>query len=116
MVISRDSLPQTRRWVVKIGSALLTSGGKGLSRAVLSPWVEQMARLRQAGHEIVLVSSGAVAEGMSRMGWSRRPHGLNELQAAAAIGQMGLIRAYEACFQKHGLHTAQILLTRDDPA
>ncbi|KRT55218.1 glutamate 5-kinase [endosymbiont of Ridgeia piscesae] len=116
MVISRDSLPQTRRWVVKIGSALLTSGGKGLSRAVLSPWVEQMARLRQAGHEIVLVSSGAVAEGMSRMGWSRRPHSLNELQAAAAIGQMGLIRAYEACFQKHGLHTAQILLTRDDLA
>jgi len=65
---------------------------------------------------VVLVSSGAVAEGMSRMGWSRRPHNLNELQAAAAIGQMGLVHAYEACFQPHGLHTAQILLTRDDLA
>ncbi|RLJ18093.1 glutamate 5-kinase [bacterium endosymbiont of Escarpia laminata] len=115
-MISRDSIPTTKRWVIKIGSALLTSGGKGLSQETLSPWVEQMAQLRQAGHEIVLVSSGAVAEGMSRMGWRRRPHNLNELQAAAAIGQMGLIRAYETCFQKHGLHTAQVLLTRDDLA
>ncbi|WP_177419255.1 glutamate 5-kinase [endosymbiont of Lamellibrachia barhami] len=115
-MISRDSIPTTKRWVIKIGSALLTSGGKGLSQETLSPWVEQMAQLRQVGHEIVLVSSGAVAEGMSRMGWRRRPHNLNELQAAAAIGQMGLIRAYETCFQKHGLHTAQVLLTRDDLA
>ncbi len=115
-MISRDSIPTTKRWVIKIGSALLTSDGKGLSRETLSPWVEQMAQLRQAGHEIVLVSSGAVAEGMSRMGWRRRPHNLNELQAAAAIGQMGLIRAYETCFQKHDLHTAQVLLTRDDLA
>ncbi|MBL3589296.1 MAG: glutamate 5-kinase [gamma proteobacterium endosymbiont of Lamellibrachia anaximandri] len=115
-MISRDSIPTTKRWVIKIGSALLTSDGKGLSQETLSPWVEQMAQLRQAGHEIVLVSSGAVAEGMSRMGWRRRPHNLNELQAAAAIGQMGLIRAYETCFQKHDLHTAQILLTRDDLA
>ncbi|QYZ65655.1 MAG: gamma-glutamyl kinase [Gammaproteobacteria bacterium (ex Lamellibrachia satsuma)] len=115
-MISRDSIPTTKRWVIKIGSALLTSDGKGLSQETLSPWVEQMAQLRQAGHEIVLVSSGAVAEGMSRMGWRRRPHNLNELQAAAAIGQMGLIRAYETCFQKHDLHTAQVLLTRDDLA
>ncbi|RDH90679.1 MAG: glutamate 5-kinase [endosymbiont of Seepiophila jonesi] len=115
-MISRDSIPTTKRWVIKIGSALLTSDGRGLSQETLSPWVEQMAQLRQAGHEIVLVSSGAVAEGMSRMGWRRRPHNLNELQAAAAIGQMGLIRAYETCFQKHDLHTAQVLLTRDDLA
>ncbi|MEN8180197.1 MAG: glutamate 5-kinase [Pseudomonadota bacterium] len=115
-MISRQTIRNARRWVIKIGSALLTSNGKGLSREALSPWVEQMAALRKAGHEVVLVSSGAVAEGMSRMGWDRRPHNLNDLQAAAAIGQMGLIHAYEACFQKHGLHTAQILLTRDDLA
>lgn len=115
-MISRQSITNARRWVIKIGSALLTSDGEGLSHEVLSPWVAQMATLRKAGHEVVLVSSGAVAEGMSRMGWPRRPHNLNELQAAAAIGQMGLIHAYEACFQKHGLHTAQILLTRDDLA
>lgn len=115
-MISRQTIRNARRWVIKIGSALLTCDGKGLSREALSPWVEQMATLRKAGHEVVLVSSGAVAEGMSRMGWKQRPHNLNDLQAAAAIGQMGLVHAYEACFQKHGLHTAQILLTRDDLA
>ncbi len=115
-MISRQAIRNARRWVIKIGSALLTSNGQGLSREALAPWVEQMASLHKAGHEVVLVSSGAVAEGMSRMGWESRPHHLNNLQAAAAIGQMGLIHAYEACFQKHGLHTAQILLTRDDLA
>jgi glutamate 5-kinase len=115
-MISREKIPSVRRWVIKIGSALLTADGKGLSRQVLSAWVTQMAALRHAGHELVLVSSGAVAEGMNRMGWSRRPHNLNELQAAAAIGQMGLVHAWEACFQQHGLHTAQVLLTRDDLA
>ena len=99
---------------VKIGSALLTADGKGLSHEVLAGWVEQLAALRHAGHEVVVVSSGAVAEGMSRMGWRSRPHNLNELQAAAAIGQMGLVRAWEACFQRFDLHTAQVLLTRDD--
>ncbi|NVZ10630.1 glutamate 5-kinase [Allochromatium humboldtianum] len=113
-MISRDRIPGTRRWVVKIGSALLTRDGQGLERAMLAPWVEQMSARRQAGHEIVLVSSGAVAEGMARMGWRRRPKTLHELQAAAAIGQMGLVRAYEDCFQARGLHTAQVLLTRDD--
>jgi glutamate 5-kinase len=113
-MISRDRIPQTRRWVVKIGSALLTRDGKGFDRAVLSPWVDQVAGFLQAGGDLVLVSSGAVAEGMTRMGWTRRPKSLHELQAAAAIGQMGLIRAYEACFQKRGLHAAQVLLTRDD--
>jgi glutamate 5-kinase len=75
-----------------------------------------MAAWRHAGGDLVLVSSGAVAEGMCRMGWSKRPKSLHELQAAAAIGQMGLIRAYEGCFQRRGLHTAQVLLTRDDLA
>jgi glutamate 5-kinase len=115
-MISREHLPRTRRWVIKIGSALLTQNGQGLKRETLSPWVEQMAALVRGGVELVLVSSGAVAEGMSRMGWKRRPRTLHELQAAAAIGQMGLVQAYEACFQKRGLHTAQVLLTRDDLA
>jgi glutamate 5-kinase len=115
-MISRATLPQTRSWVVKIGSALLTRDGKGLDRAVLAPWVEQIAARRLAGHDVVLVSSGAVAEGMARLGLRDRPKSLPELQAAAAIGQMGLVRHYEACFQHHGLHTAQVLLTRDDLA
>lgn len=113
-MLTREEITRTRRWVVKIGSALLTRDGRGLQREVLSHWVEQMAMWCQRGNEIVLVSSGAVAEGMSRMGWVRRPRTLHQLQAAAAIGQMGLIHAYEACFQRHGLHTAQVLLTRDD--
>lgn len=114
MLTSRDKLTTTRRWVIKIGSALLTDDGKGLAREALASWVEQMARLIQSGHQVVLVSSGAVAEGMSRMGWRSRPKSLHQLQAAAAIGQMGLVRAYEDCFQAHGLHTAQVLLTHDD--
>ena len=115
-MISRDKIRQTKRWVVKIGSALLTRDGQGLDRSVLSPWADQVTGFLRNGGELVLVSSGAVAEGMSRMGWMRRPKSLHELQAAAAIGQMGLIRAYEACFHKRGLHAAQVLLTRDDLA
>ncbi|MDO9372127.1 MAG: glutamate 5-kinase, partial [Gammaproteobacteria bacterium] len=80
----------------------------------ISAWVEQMVALRQDGVELVLVSSGAVAEGMKRLGWAQRPTALHELQAAAAVGQMGLVQAYESCFQRHGMHTAQILLTHDD--
>ncbi|MEY6430878.1 glutamate 5-kinase [Thioalkalicoccus limnaeus] len=115
-MFTRDRLARSRRWVVKIGSALLTRNGQGLDRQVLEPWVDQMAARRIGGDDLVLVSSGAVAEGMVRMGWTRRPKALHELQAAAAIGQMGLVRAYEDCFAKRGLHTAQVLLTRDDLA
>ncbi|HYN77666.1 MAG TPA: glutamate 5-kinase [Lamprocystis sp. (in: g-proteobacteria)] len=115
-MISRETIPSTRRWVVKIGSALLTRDGQGLTPGLLMPWVEEMAARRQAGHDVVLVSSGAVAEGMARMGWRHRPKALHELQAAAAVGQMGLVRAYEDCFKAFGLHTAQVLLTRDDLA
>ncbi len=115
-MISRETIPATHRWVVKIGSALLTRDGEGLTPALLMPWVEQMAARRQAGFDVVLVSSGAVAEGMARMGWRHRPKALHELQAAAAVGQMGLVRAYEDCFKTFGLHTAQVLLTRDDLA
>ena len=113
-MMTRDRIRRARRWVVKIGSALLTSNGEGLNREILAPWVDQMSALRRAGADLVLVSSGAVAEGMSRMGWKRRPKTLHQLQAAAAIGQMGLIRAYEDCFRRRGLHTAQVLLTHDD--
>ncbi|WP_428622148.1 glutamate 5-kinase [Sedimenticola sp.] len=114
MNMSRTQFTSAHRWVVKIGSALLTADGKGLAREALAGWVEQMARWVLSGNQLILVSSGAVAEGMSRMGWTTRPTTLHELQAAAAIGQMGLVRAYETCFQKHGLHTAQVLLTHDD--
>lgn len=112
--IGRARIPNTRRWVVKIGSAVLTENGQGLQQTTLAVWVEQMAKFVQSGCELIIVSSGAVAEGMSRMGWKTRPDTLHELQAAAAIGQMGLIRAYETCFQHHDRHTAQILITRDD--
>ncbi len=111
---NRLRLGKSRRWVVKIGSSLLTDEGRGLDDKAISAWVEQMVGLRKQGVEVVLVSSGAVAEGMKRLGWSERPSALHELQAAAAVGQMGLVQAYESRFQKHGLHTAQILLTHED--
>lgn len=110
----KQEIGRTRRWVVKIGSALLTNDGRGLNLEGITAWVRQMAAVYAAGVELVLVSSGAVAEGMTRLGWSRRPHAIHELQAAAAVGQMGLVQAYESRFQEHGRHTAQILLTHDD--
>ncbi|WP_293648659.1 glutamate 5-kinase [Thiolapillus sp.] len=113
-MITRDSISKTRRWVVKIGSALLTAEGRGLDRGALGSWVDQMADWLEQGNELVLVSSGAVAEGMCRMGWNERPETLHELQAAAAIGQMGLVQAWESCFQRRGRHTAQVLVTHDD--
>ena len=108
------SISRCQRWVIKIGSALLTNDGKGLAVDAIDDWVAQIADLRQAGREVLLVSSGAVAEGLTRLGWTQRPHALHELQAAAAIGQMGLVQAYESRFQKFGLHTAQVLLTHED--
>ncbi len=110
----RQPLNHTKRCVIKIGSALLTNNGLGLNQTGIHHWAEQMSALRQQGIELVLVSSGAVAEGMSRLGWKKRPHALHELQAAAAMGQMGLIQAYESVFQQHDYHTAQVLLTHDD--
>ncbi len=112
----RKKIKDTRRWVVKIGSALLTDNGCGLKHDVLDNWVSQIAELNKRGIEIVIVSSGAVAEGVSRLGWKNRPNVVHELQAAAAVGQMGLVQAYEVCFQKYDKHTAQILLTHDDIA
>ena len=110
----RHLLQSSRRWVIKIGSSLLTDNGKGLDRQAINGWVAQMAELVKQGHEVVLVSSGAVAAGMTRLGWKERPHAIHELQAAAAVGQMGLIQVYEEAFQKFNLCTAQILLDHDD--
>ncbi|SEK68589.1 glutamate 5-kinase [Atopomonas hussainii] len=110
----RERVQQAKRWVVKIGSALLTNDGQGLDRAAMAVWVEQLVALRQAGVELVLVSSGAVAAGMRTLGWTERPKAMHELQAAAAVGQMGLVQAWESSFKQHGLHTAQVLLTHDD--
>ncbi|HED16463.1 MAG TPA: glutamate 5-kinase [Gammaproteobacteria bacterium] len=110
----REKIPAMRRWVVKIGSSLLTNDGKGLDLAAIAAWTDQMAQLKKEGVQIVLVSSGAVAEGLVRLGWDKRPHAIHELQAAAAVGQMGLVQTYESQFQKHDMHTAQVLLTHDD--
>ena len=106
--------PSARRVVVKIGSSLLTKGGQGLDHSALAHWAGQIADMRKRGCEVALVSSGAIAAGMQRLGWKKRPHAVYELQAAAAVGQMGLVEAYESCFRKFGLHTAQILLTHED--
>ncbi|HEB59808.1 MAG TPA: glutamate 5-kinase [Gammaproteobacteria bacterium] len=110
----RKQLGQSRRWVIKIGSALLTNNGVGLDLDGIGAWVAQMAALRDEGVEVVLVSSGAVAAGMPRLGMTQRPHALHELQAVAAVGQMGLIQAWESAFTKFDRHTAQVLLTHDD--
>ena len=104
----------TKRIIVKIGSSLITDNGRGLDFIALKEWTRQIAEIKQQGYEVTLVSSGAVAEGMLRLGWNKRPSMIHDLQAAAAVGQMGLIRAYEDAFQALGLHTAQILLTHDD--
>lgn len=117
MTAARFSVVQrAKRMVVKVGSSLVTSDGRGLDHEALARWSDQISRLKGEGKEIVLVSSGAIAEGLQRLGWKRRPHAVHELQAAAAVGQMGLVQAYESCFRKHGLHAAQILLTHDDLA
>ncbi|MEM7018014.1 MAG: glutamate 5-kinase [Pseudomonadota bacterium] len=107
-------LAKAQRWVVKIGSALLTNDGKGLAHGDIAGWVAQIAELHKQNKQISLVSSGAVAAGMTRLGWATRPTELYRQQAAAAVGQMGVIQTYEACFQQYGIHTAQILLTHDD--
>ncbi|WP_373090439.1 glutamate 5-kinase [Zhongshania sp.] len=114
MFDKRQSLRACKRVVVKIGSALLTNDGRGLCVWGLDAWVAQIAALRADGREVVLVSSGAVAEGMTRLGWRERPEDLHKLQAAAAVGQMGLVQAYEQRFRTHNLQTAQILLGHDD--
>ncbi len=113
---SQPAIAVAKRLVVKVGSSLVTNDGRGLDHGVMRSWAEQIAGLRRLGKEVVLVSSGAIAEGMQRLGWSRRPHEIDELQAAAAVGQVGLAQAYESHFNAYQLRSAQILLTHADLA
>jgi glutamate 5-kinase len=109
-------IQNTRRLVIKIGSSLLTNDGQGLDVNAIANWVTQITQLRRSGKEIILVTSGAVAEGMLRLGLVKRPDTIDQLQACAAVGQVGLIHVYESCFQQHGLTSAQVLLTHADLA
>ncbi|QWE18864.1 glutamate 5-kinase [Polynucleobacter corsicus] len=107
---------KTKRIVVKVGSSLVTNNGEGLDHAAIGMWAEQMATLLADGHEVLMVSSGAIAEGMQRLGWNKRPTEIHQLQAAAAVGQMGLVQVYESCFARFNLRSAQVLLTNADLA
>lgn len=112
----RNDIAKCKRIVVKVGSALVTNNGAGLSNEFITECARQISLLQQAGRQVLLVSSGAIAAGMQRLGWSKRPHAMHALQAAAAVGQMGLTQAYENVFAQHGLKSAQVLLTHDDLA
>lgn len=107
---------KAKRLIIKVGSSLVTNDGKGLDTAAIAKWAEQIAQLRSLGKQVVLVSSGAIAEGMQRLGFEKRPTGIHELQACAAVGQMGLAQIYETSFRHHNLRTAQVLLTHADLA
>ena len=111
-VVLRDA----RRIVVKVGSSLVTNEGRGLDEAAIGEWCRQMSILVRGGREVIMVSSGAIAEGMKRLGWVARPHAIHELQAAAAVGQMGLAQMYETKLRENGLGSAQVLLTHADLA
>jgi glutamate 5-kinase len=109
-------LRKAQRVVVKVGSSLVTNEGRGLDEAAIGEWCRQMAHLVRQDCEVIMVSSGAIAEGMKRLGWTQRPHAINELQAAAAVGQMGLAQMYETKLRENGLGSAQVLLTHADLA
>ncbi len=109
-------LQEARRIVVKVGSSLVTNEGRGLDEAAIGQWCRQLATLYGEGREVVMVSSGAIAEGMKRLGWATRPHEIHALQAAAAVGQMGLAQMYETKLRESGLGSAQVLLTHADLA
>ena len=111
-----DVLKHARRIVVKVGSSLVTNEGRGIDAEAVGNWCRQLAALSQQGREVVMVSSGAIAEGMKRLGWKTRPTELHELQAAAAVGQMGLAQVYETQLRQHGIGSAQVLLTHADLA
>jgi glutamate 5-kinase len=114
--MDRQTISNAKRLVIKVGSALLTNDGAGIDRQAIDAWVEQIAKLLSAGKEVVLVSSGAVAEGLVRLGIDTRPESIHMLQSAAAVGQMGLIQTYETSFRRFDRQTAQILLDHDDMA
>ncbi|GGE65287.1 glutamate 5-kinase [Massilia psychrophila] len=112
----KSVIQNASRIIIKVGSSLVTNDGRGLDSAAIARWALQIAGLRALGKEVVLVSSGAIAEGMLRLGFARRPTDIHELQACAAVGQMGLAQMYESSFRAHGLGTAQVLLTHADLA
>lgn len=109
-------IQKAKRLIIKVGSSLVTNDGKGLDTNAIANWAAQIAQLRTIGKEVVLVSSGAIAEGMQRLGFDKRPTGIHELQACAAVGQMGLAQIYETSFRAHHMRTAQVLLTHADLA
>ena len=113
---NRAALTESSRWVIKVGTSLLTDSESGLNYAAIDSLVSQIVQLKALGVDVVLVSSGSIGEGMRRLGWVNRPGDVHKLQTAAAVGQMGLIQSYEAAFQKHNALTAQILLTHADLA
>lgn len=114
--VMNSVIQKAKRLIIKVGSSLVTNDGKGLDNAAIAKWAEQIAQLRVRGKDVVLVSSGAIAEGMQRLGFDKRPTGIHELQACAAVGQMGLAQIYETSFRQHQLRTAQVLLTHADLA
>ncbi len=114
--LPRESLKQARRWVIKVGSSLLTDAVAGVNEQFINHLVEEIVALRETGAEVVVVSSGSIVEGMQRLGWAKRPHQIHKLQSAAAVGQMGLVQHYESAFNKHNIHTALILLSHADLA
>ncbi len=116
MTVTPTVLQNARRIVVKVGSSLVTNEGRGLDEAAIGEWCRQMAVLAREGREVIMVSSGAIAEGMKRLGWVTRPHEVHALQAAAAVGQMGLAQVYETKLRENGLGSAQVLLTHADLA
>lgn len=109
-------LRNAKRIVVKVGSSLVTNEGRGLDSVAIGQWCEQLAALVKDGREVIMVSSGAIAEGMKRLGWATRPKAIHELQAAAAVGQMGLVQVYETKLRENGIGSAQVLLTHADLA
>ncbi len=113
---SSSVVQSARRVIIKAGSSLVTNEGRGVDLDAVSRWAGQIAGLRSAGKGVILVSSGAIAEGMRRLGWSQRPREMHQLQAAAAVGQMGLAQAYETAFRERGMVAAQVLLTHADLA
>lgn len=115
-IASSPVLRDARRIVVKVGSSLVTNDGRGLDEVAIGEWCRQLAHLIQDGREVIMVSSGAIAEGMKRLGWTTRPKAVQELQAAAAVGQMGLAQMYETKLKLNGLGSAQVLLTHADLA
>ncbi len=116
MQLSSSVVQSARRIIIKAGSSLVTNEGRGVDLEAVSRWAGQIAGLRAAGKDVILVSSGAIAEGMRRLGWSQRPREMHQLQAAAAVGQMGLAQAYETAFRERGMVAAQVLLTHADLA